>query len=196
MTALAGPLHLLALVLVVSAVGKLVDPWPATGAMRDAGLPVPFRGRPYGGIALGVVEGAVGLVALAVPAWWAATALGAFYAALAGFVWTLRRRDSTAGCGCFGASTTPPGTAHLVLNAAGAVTALTAAVVGVPDIVEVFDEGIGVAVPYIGLLAIGAATVLVAPALSAELSRARAGGAAPRPFSPTGARAAPAGRNP
>lgn len=171
MTALAGPLHLLALVLVVSAVGKLVDPWPATAAMRDAGLPVPFRGRPYGGIALGIVEGTIGLAALAVPAWWAAGALGAFYAALAGFVWTLRRRDSTAGCGCFGASSTPPGTAHLVLNAAAALTGLTAAVVGVPDIVDVFDEGIGIAVPYVGLLAIGAAIVLVAPALSADLAR-------------------------
>lgn len=195
MTALAGPLHLLALVLVVSAVGKLVDPWPATGAMRDAGLPVPFRGRPYAGIGLGIVEGAIGVVALAVPAWWAATALGAFYASLAGFVWTLRHRDSTAGCGCFGASSTPPGTAHLVLNAAGAVTALAAAVVGVPDIVELFDEGIAIAVPYVGLLAIGAAIVLVAPALAAELSWARAGETSPRPFSPIGARAAPAGRN-
>lgn len=196
MTAIAGPLHLLALVLVVSAVGKLVDPWPATGAMRDAGLPLPFRGRPYAGIALGIVEGAIGLAALTVPEWWAATALGVFYAALAGFVWTLRRRDSTAGCGCFGASSTPPGTAHLVLNAGGALTALTAAVVGVPDIVDVFDEGVGVAVPYLGLLAIGAAIVLVGPALSAELSRARAGDAAPRPFAPTGASATAAGRNP
>ena len=56
MIELAGPLHLLAVVLVVSAVGKLVDPWPSTEAMRDAGLPVPFRGRPYGGVLLGLVE--------------------------------------------------------------------------------------------------------------------------------------------
>ena len=184
MIELAGPLHLLALVLVVSAFGKLVDPWPATEAMRDAGLPVPFRGRPVAGVALGLIEGTVGVLALAVPAWWAAAALAAFYAALAGFVARLRSRDGDAGCGCFGASSVPPGAAHLVLNATGACVAGLTAVAGVPDIVDVLDAGPGVAVPYAALLAIGAGLVLVAPTLFAELAQARAGGR-PRAFAPT-----------
>lgn len=187
MTALAGPLHLLALVLVVSGIGKLVDPWPPTAAMRDAGLPVPFRGRAVGGYALGALEAAIGLAALAVPEWWAAAALGGFYAALAAFVLRLRARDDSAGCGCFGASSTPPGVAHVVLNVSGAVFALVTAVAGVPDIVTVFDAGIGVAVPYVALLAVGAGLVLVAPALSAELSRSRATPTV-RTFAPVAAR--------
>ena len=187
MTALAGPLHLLALVLVVSGSGKLVDPWPPTGAMRDAGLPVPFRGRATSGLLLGGVEALVGLVALAVPTWWAAASLGAFYAALAAFVIRLRRRDGEAGCGCFGASSTPPGQAHLVLNGVAATVGFGAAAAGVPDIVHVFDDGLGVAIPYVALLAIGAGLVLVAPALTAERSRDR-NGPRPRAFAPTPAR--------
>jgi hypothetical protein len=174
MTSLAGPLHLLAAVLLVSGIGKLVSPRPAADAMGDAGLPLPFRGA-TNGIALGAVELTVGLVAVAVPAWWAAVALGTFYGALAAFVVRLRRADSTAGCGCFGASSTPPGTAHLVLNVAAALTAFAVAVVGVPDIVDVFDEGLGVAVPYVLLLAVGACVLLAAPALTADLAQLRAG---------------------
>ena len=186
MTALAGPLHLLALVLVVSGVGKLVSPWPATAAMRDAGLPVPFRGRAVGGLALVAVETSIGLAALAVPQWWAALALAGFYAALTAFVVRLRRRDGDAGCGCFGASSTPPGTAHVVLNATATIVALSVAALGVPDILDVFDDGAGVAVPYVLLLAVGAWLVLVAPTVAAERSQARAG-TAPRPFAPVAA---------
>lgn len=184
MIELAGPLHLLAVVLVVSAIGKLADPWPSTEAMRDAGLPVPFRGRPWGGVLLGLVEGSVGLTALAVPEWWAAGALAAFYAALALFVARLRARDGDAGCGCFGASSTPPGVAHLVLDGIAAAVAAVTAVAGVPDIVDVFDEGLGVAVPYVALLAVGAGLVLVAPSLFAELAQARTADR-PRAFAPT-----------
>ena len=186
MTALAGPLHLLALVLVVSGIGKLVDPWPATGAMRDAGLPVPFRGRAVGGRALGAAEIAVGLAGLAVPEWWAAAGIAVVYAGFAAFVLRLRRRDEHVGCGCFGAASTPPGRAHLVLNLTASAVGVAAALAGVPDIVDVFDDGLGAAVPYVVLLAIGAALVLVGPGLAAELGETRAGGR-PRPFGPTSA---------
>lgn len=183
MSILSGPLHLLALVLVVSGFGKLAQPAPAANAMRDAALPVPFRGRPVSGVALGVVEASVGLVALAVPTWWAATMLGAFYAALAAFVLRLRSVDGDAGCGCFGAASTPPGTAHLVLNTVAAVVAVVAAASGVPDIVDVFDDGAGVAVPYVLLLAVGAGTLLVAPGLTSQIAQLKAG-SVPRAFNP------------
>lgn len=168
---LAAPLHLLALVLVVSGIQKLVAPRAAAAAMADARLPVPWRGRVATGIALGAVEAATGIVALAVPHRLAAAWLGVFYLALAGFVLLLRARDADAGCGCFGASSTPPGTAHLVLNGVAAATAFGIAVAGVPDIVDVVDDGIVVAVAYVVLLAIGASVVLVAPALTSEISR-------------------------
>lgn len=168
---LAAPLHLLALVLVVSGIQKLVAPRAAAAAMADARLPLPWRGRPATGIALGAVEAATGLAALAVPHRLAAGWLGVFYLALAGFVLLLRSRDADAGCGCFGASSTPPGTAHLVLNGVAAATAFAIAVAGVPDIVDVVDDGAVTAVAYVLLLTIGAAVLLVAPALTAEISR-------------------------
>jgi hypothetical protein len=170
-TALAGPLHLLALVLVVSGVQKLLAPSAPAAAMADARLPLPARGRPVTGIVLGVVELATGVAALAVPHRLAAAWLGVFYLALAGFVLLLRSRDADAGCGCFGAASTPPGTAHLVLNGVAAATAFGIAVAGVPDIVDVVDDGILTAAAYVVLLAVGAAVLLVAPALTAEVDR-------------------------
>jgi hypothetical protein len=142
---------------------------------------VPFRGRAISGIVLGVVEASIGLVALAVPTWWAASVLGAFYAALALFVVRLRALDGDAGCGCFGAASTPPGTGHLVLNSAAAIVGFVAAARGVPDIVDVFDDGAGVAVPYVLLLAIGAGTLLVAPSLASQIAHLKTGGV-PRAF--------------
>lgn len=183
MIALAGPLHLLAVVLVVSGLGKVMAPAPAATAMRDARLPVPFAGRAASGVALGVLEAATGIVGLAIPRWWAAVAVGTFYVAFGMFVLRLRATDSTAGCGCFGASSTPPGTAHLVLNAVAAATAFAIAALGVPDIVDVFDDGVGVAVPYVVLLAIGAGVLLTAPAIAAEVARIRSG-ELPRAFRP------------
>lgn len=171
MTALAGPLHLLALVLIVSGVQKLVAPRASAVAMAEAGLPLPWRGRPVTGVALGAIEVATGIVALAVPHRLAAAWLGAFYLALVGFVLLLRSRDADAGCGCFGASSTPPGTAHLALNGVAALTGFGIAVAGVPDIVDVVDDGIVTAVAYVLLLGIGASLLLVAPALTAESAR-------------------------
>jgi len=168
---LAAPLHLLALVLVVSGIQKLVAPRAAAEAMADARLPLPWRGRPATGVALGAIEATTGLAALAVPHRLAAAWLGVFYLALAGFVLLLRARDADAGCGCFGASSTPPGTAHLALNGVAAATAFAIAAAGVPDIVDVIDDGLVTAIAYVLLLAIGAALLLVAPALTSEISR-------------------------
>lgn len=184
MIALAGPLHLLALVLVVSGMQKLVSPGPAATAMVSAGLALPRRAQTATGIALGAAEIAVGLVALAVPTWWAAALLAATYAGFAAFVVRLRATDATAGCGCFGAASTPPGRAHVAVNLVAAATAAGIAIAGVPDIVEVFDAGVGTAAVYLFLLAIGAGLLLVAPSTFAELEAARRA-ERPRPFSIT-----------
>lgn len=171
MDALVGPLHLLALVLVVSGVQKLAQPLPASEAMATAGVPAVGR-------LLGVVEVATGLAAIAVPSRLAAAWLAVFYLALAGFVVRLRRRDAEASCGCFGSSSAPPTTLHVVADVIGAAVAAAAAVTGVPDVVDVLDD-VGVAVPYLALLATGAGLVLLAPTLFAELGAIRHG---PRRF--------------
>lgn len=180
MTALAGPLHLLALVLVVSGIQKLVAPRASAAAMADARLPVPWRGRPVTGLALGAVEVVTGAIAIVVPHALAAAWLGVFYLGLAGFVLVLRSRDSDAGCGCFGAASTPPGTAHLVLNVVAAATAFVIAAAGVPDIVDVVDDGVVVSIAYVILLTLGASLLLVAPALIADLGRVLRGDRADR----------------
>lgn len=173
MSALTGPVHLLAAVLVISGLQKVGAPAAAADAMRDARLPIPFRGRAVTGVALGLVEATIGIAALAVPHRAALAALGAFYAALTIFVLRLRRTDGSAGCGCFGAASTPPGVAHLVSNSVAALVAAVATVVGVDDIVEVVDAGAAVVVPYGGLVVTGAVLVLTAPALLAQIDATR-----------------------
>lgn len=169
MTALAGLLHLVALVLVVSGAQKVARPVPAAAAMVSAGARIPARLHTAAGTALGVGEAATGLAVFATPTSAAAAWLGLAYLALAGFVLILRRRDASAGCGCFGAASTPPTNAHLALDLVAAAVAFTSALTGVPDVVEVVREGAGVAVPYAVLLTVGAALVLLAPALLAAV---------------------------
>jgi len=168
-SALAGPLHLVALVLVVSGTQKLARPLPAARAMATVGLPIPTRAHALAGTVLGAAEAATGLAVFAVPTRAAAAWLAVAYLALAGFVVALRRRDASASCGCFGSADTPPTTAHVVANLAAAAVAAGAAAVGVPDVLDVVDEGAGVALPYAALVAVGAALVLLAPALLAAL---------------------------
>lgn len=188
MSALAGPLHLVAFVLLLSGVQKLAQPRPAAQAMRDAGLPVPRRAVTSVGRALGLVEVATGLAVLALPAAAPAAWMAVFYLGLAGFVLQLRRRDDTAGCGCFGASSAPPTIAHVIANVTAAAVAGAAALTGVPDIVDIWREGVGVVVPYGLLVAVGGVLTLLGPTLLAELSSTSAGRDTPagvRPFGPT-----------
>jgi len=179
MSALAGPLHLVALVLVVSGAQKVARPAPAAAAMVAAGLPVPSRLHAAAGIVLGVGEAATGLAVFAAPHPATAAWMGAAYLALAAFVLVLRRRDSTAGCGCFGAASTPPTRTHVVLDVAAAVVAFAAAATGVPDVVDVLDEGAGVAIPYALLVTLGAVLVLLAPTLLAAVRPAAPADAVP-----------------
>ncbi len=175
MTALTAAVHLLAAVLVVSGAQKLLSPDASAVAMRGAGLPVPFPDH-LAGRALGLVEAAIGLAAIAVPETWATISLGLFYAALTVFVLRLRQTDASAGCGCFGSSSTPPGTAHLVLNGIATGVAAGAAFVGVVDIVDILDDSIAVATSYLALLGIGSGLLLLGPVLAASLADARSGG--------------------
>lgn len=174
MPVLSGPYHLICLVLVVSGATKLAAPNPPVAAMRSARLPVPAG--PTAGIVLGAVEITVGLAAFAAPGPASAAAVAVFYVALVAFVVRLRAVDAEAGCGCFGASSTPPGALHVVLNVASAAIAGAVSATEVPDLAGVADEGIVVLAGYLVVLAVGAGLVLLAPALLAALDRSHASG--------------------
>lgn len=183
MSVTTAVVHLLAVVLVLSGAQKVVSPAAAQQAMRDADLPL--GGRAGTGRMLGALEMTVGLVALVVSVWWAAVAVAFVFGCFAAFVQRLRAVDDTAGCGCFGASSTPPGTAHLVSNLLAVVFLLGAAMTGYDDVLAVADDGLAAAVLYPLLLAVGAGLVLVAPAVLADLADARQGGRPTRSFSIT-----------
>lgn len=53
----------------------------------------------------------------------------------------LRQRARGASCGCFGASQTPTGWHHVLLDGAAASAALAAAVIGVPSAVQLVGTG-------------------------------------------------------
>ncbi|MFJ6572716.1 MauE/DoxX family redox-associated membrane protein [Streptomyces sp. NPDC091292] len=117
-----GARALLGLVFLVSVAGKVVGRSAYTafvGSVRSLGVVPPVLVRP---VARTVIAGeATVCVLMAVPVRGAATAgfliaaalLAAFTAGVASAV----RRDATAPCHCFGPSTTPLGTPHVVRNA-------------------------------------------------------------------------------
>lgn len=143
MTLLVGPLHLFAVLLVLSGADKLGDPTPATTAMTEAGLPGARRLGPWAGRALGVVEVLVGALVLAFGGVGPAIAMAVVFLAFGAFLVLLQRRAAGVSCGCFGASSAPPGISHLLIDLAAAVTAIAAATTTTtaPDLTAVLDRG-------------------------------------------------------
>ncbi len=156
MTVLIGPFHTLLVVLLLSGVDKLARPDGAALAMRSAklvrgdGLTARRRSR-WLARGLGTTEVGVAIAPLVV-SWFVpkplivgiSAALG-FAVALvfAGFVWFVARltmQDSTAGCGCFGVASSPPGISHQVFN-------LTAVAIGASSVLAVLvsSESLGLA---------------------------------------------------
>ncbi len=173
MSAASAAVHLLAIVLVLSGAQKLVAPAAAEQAMRDARLVI--AGRRGTGRLLGLVEMVAGLTGLIFADWFVAAAIAVVFAGFASFVIRLRSVDDGAGCGCFGASSTPPGTAHLLTNGFAVVAAVTAAVTGFEDLLSVLDDGVVIGATYSLLLLVGAGLVLSGPAVHADLADARRG---------------------
>lgn len=77
---------------------------------------------------LGVAEVAISLGFLIWPVPLTAASVGAAYLGVFGSAWILKQRDQD--CGCFGASSTPVGPAHLIVTLVGAVSALGLALIG------------------------------------------------------------------
>lgn len=186
MTVLIGPFHTLLVVLFLSGTDKLVRPDGAARAMRSAklvpgvGLTALRRSRILAR-GLGATEVSLAVAPLAA-SWLAAeSSVGAVSAALAfsvalmfiGFVWFVVRltaQDSTAGCGCFGVASVPPGTAHQLFNLAAAAIAVSSAAVALVTSKSlgfgpIADHGVSVIALY-GVVVLAAAVMfLVGPSL-------------------------------
>ena len=121
----AGPFLAAAGLLVVAGVPKVVDPLPLVRALRTAGLPA---GR-HIVRAFAVGEVLVGVWALVAPGRLGAALVATAYLVFTAFVgWVVARGGVLGSCGCFGKPDTPATRTHLVLTAAGALTAAVVAI--------------------------------------------------------------------
>jgi hypothetical protein len=179
MTLLLGPFHVVLLVLLISGADKIFRPQAAGEALKASGLATGPT-RVSVGRLLGVVEVSCAALAFRQPS--PATAL-AVAVVFAGFIWFVRRlrtTDATAGCGCFGSSTTPPGAAHELFNLVATSVALIAAATmavatGRPEIELVRAEGLTVLGAYLVTALVGAMLFLNGPTLLAEVAAAKSG---------------------
>lgn len=146
--ALAVLVALAAGLLVPAGIVKLRDPSVARTA-----LGLPRRAEPAVRL-LGAGELALAAVVLTTGVWPAVAALALAYGGFTAVA--LRQRAEGASCGCFGASQTPTGWHHVLLDGGAALTALAAALVGVPSARELV-----VAAPLTGVLLVVAGVVAV-----------------------------------
>lgn len=175
MTPLAGPIHAVALVLLLAGAAKAVRPSATIAALRIVGLPAsPAAVRALAGVEV-VVAGAT----LAGTGAAAAVALAAVHVGFAAVAVVLRRRS--ADCGCFG-DASPVTATHVVVNLAAAAVVTAAVLDGdVPSIGAAMAATPGAGVPYavlVGVLAAGEVLCLTALAevqAAAAAVRQRAG---------------------
>ena len=123
--------------LALSGLAKILDPLPATGAMRAAGLP--------SSSAMSVAIGCAELTGAAFALSGSRTALfvaAAMYASFLLFVGSaLLHRLPIQSCGCFGRDDTPPTFVHLFFNLAAASGLAAIAVKGAPPVPPGLDTG-------------------------------------------------------
>jgi hypothetical protein len=169
-TALAGPLAVVATLLAVGAVLKVVDPSGAVGALRASGFGV----GPTGVRIASAVEAAVAGAAL-LTAWAPASLLVAVsYAAFAGFVVVaLRRELPISSCGCLGQVDTPPSWLHVGVDISAAVVAGAAALSPPGSLWSTLRDQPVAGIPFLLSVATG---VLLLVALMADLPKVHAAG--------------------
>ncbi len=132
MSALAGPLIVACLLLVVAGVAKIHRPGATAAAAAALGLPsnaVLVRG-------LGVGELAVAVATMAFGGWWPVV-VGAVYSGFAAFIVVAVRRGVES-CGCLGQRSASPRHAHAALDAVLAVCAFAA--VGIEPLPQVLAD--------------------------------------------------------
>lgn len=171
----AGPLWIVASVVVAASGWKLADPTPTARALRvlaggRAGGPI-SRGAAVGAWLLGLGEGVVALAVVwrgGSMAW----LLAALYSAFALVAWRLRGRNVD--CGCFGAASTKSSGIHVAVNVTAAVIAAWAAAIDVPGLRDAAGDLPAAGVAHLVLVVAGTAAMIalltVLPAVR-DLSR-------------------------
>ncbi len=120
MNSVVGVVSAGAVLLVIAGAQKLIDPWPAASALRQAKFPV-SRSMVRSGAG---VEIAIGSLFLVMGTGVLAAAVSAVYLAFAGFVVVAMRAGVDGSCGCFGREDTPPSWLHVAANGLVAVAAV------------------------------------------------------------------------
>ncbi len=181
MDPLIGLLHLASGLLAVAGVAKSLAPSGTVQALRAAGLPAsPLLVR-----CLGATELAVGAATIVVGGWVLPAVVALYYAGFTGFVVMRLRAGDTAGCGCFGATTSPLTAGHLVANVAAMVTAVLFVADPAPSLSTVLADQPWAGIPYLMIIALGVTlSVAVLTVLPATRAAARPPTAAPLRFGP------------
>jgi uncharacterized membrane protein YphA (DoxX/SURF4 family) len=110
--------------LVVTGLAKLRRPDDTSRAIARLGLP----NHPSVGLALGAVETLLGLAVLLTLAPQLLYAQAALYTVFVVWIaWAMRAMEPIASCGCLGTPDTPPYAGHLVVDVAGVVFSMAAA---------------------------------------------------------------------
>lgn len=181
MHALIGLLHLGAGLLAVAGTAKLAAPSGTTQVLSAADLPA----SPVVVRVLGLTELVVGVATILVGGWMFPAVVALFYAGFSGFVAVRLRAGDTAGCGCFGAATSPLTPGHLVFNAAATVGAVFFVAAPAPSLSTVLADQPWAGIPYLLLVALGVAlSVAVLTVLPATRAAARPPAAVPLRFGP------------
>ena len=175
----AGPLWIVASVVLAASGWKLANPAPTARALRAllgpalALRPAANRGWASAARVLGIAEAVLALAVV-----WrggnAAFALAGLYGVFA--VISLRLRNRNVDCGCFGAASAKASWLHVVVNAGAAVAAVWAALVDVPGLRDALGDLPAHGLGHLVLVPAGAAAMIalltVLPAVR-ELSRSR-----------------------
>lgn len=142
-----------AALLVVSGIGKLVDPTATAGALRTARLPDDrFLVR-----VLGLAELGVGVGNLLWSSFLLAWMQTGLYLAFGLFVlWALSRRLPLASCGCFGKPDTPPTWLHVLINGTAVIGGGFHAMTGAQGLGSILAEQPLAGLPYVGFVGLGA----------------------------------------
>ncbi len=151
MSPVAGPLFAAALVLGAAGVAKSIRPDAARVALRSAGLP----GHRWFVRLIGAGEIAIAAYGLGQGGRFGAGSIAAAYLAFALFAAVVQRRSrGQASCGCFGSSSAPVGTLHVVVNVAVAAGAAAAMVDPTPGIGRVAVDTPLAGVPFVAFTAL------------------------------------------
>ncbi|MEO8697664.1 MAG: MauE/DoxX family redox-associated membrane protein [Acidimicrobiales bacterium] len=175
----AGPLWIIASVVLAASGWKLANPAPTARALRALVGPAGAR-RPatqgswlWSARLLGAAEAAVALVVVG-QGGKAAYVLAALYVAFA--VTALRLRNRNVDCGCFGAASAKASWIHVVINMVAAVVAAWAGAVDVPGLRGALDDLPARGVAHLVLVPAGTAAMIalltVLPSVR-EISRSR-----------------------